>query len=123
MNSRRQQRVAELIKTNAGYIIQRELAGLMPAMATIMRVDVSDDLKYAKIFVSFYGSDDNKKRSYNILRREVKNIRSQLGGVLKLRYLPFLTFIEDSTLDHAFKIENLLSRINEDEEGSKNSED
>lgn len=121
MEFKRKQRVAELIKIIVSQIIQRDYAGSMPALVTIMSVEVSDDLKYAKLFISFYGSDDNKERSSEYLKRNIKKIRWQLGGSLKLRQIPFLTVVEDSSLDKAFRIEELLTRV-QDEENEPDSD-
>ena len=63
METKRKRRVEEIIKVNLSQIIQRDLTGKIPGMATIMRVDLSDDLKYAKILISFYGSEDIRKES------------------------------------------------------------
>jgi len=115
MNAKRKQRIAELIKVNASQIIHRDFAGNMPAMATIMRVDVSDDLKYAKIFISLYGEDRNRERSLALLQRGIKSLRKQLGGVLNLRQVPFLTIVEDYSLDNAFRIDELLHKIRRDD--------
>lgn len=111
MQYKRKQRVAGLIKVNLSQIIQREIAGKLPGMATIMHVDLSDDLKYAKVKVSMYGSDEAREKSFAILKRETKNLRKQLGQMLTLRHNPVLTFIEDSSLDHAFRIDEILAKI------------
>ncbi len=119
MDTKRKQRVAELIRNNASQIILRDVAPMMPAMVTVMRVEMSDDLKYATMSVSFFGDEESKKRSFNILKKELKNIRKQLGGVIRLRHLPYIVLLEDSSLDHAFKIEELLGKIRKDDEKEK----
>ena len=118
MQHKRKQRVAGLIKVSLSQIIQREIAGKLPGMATIMHVDLSDDLKYAKVIVSLYGSDEAKEKSFAILKRETKSLRKQLGQVLSLRQNPVLTFVEDSSLDHAFRIDELLAKIHQNEKNS-----
>jgi len=114
----RKQRVAGLIKVNLSQIIQREIAGRLPGMATIMHVDLSDDLKYAKVNVSLYGSEKAKEKSFAILKRETKNLRKRLGQMLNLRQIPVLAFVEDSTLDHAFRIDEILAKIRQNEKNS-----
>ncbi|KPK96327.1 hypothetical protein AMJ80_00615 [bacterium SM23_31] len=118
MQNKRKQRVAGLIKVNLSQIIQREIAGRLPGMATIMHVDLSDDLKYAKVNVSLYGSEKAKEKSFAILKRETKNLRKRLGQVLNLRQIPVLAFVEDSTLDHAFRIDEILAKIHQNEKNS-----
>ncbi|MCP4724679.1 MAG: 30S ribosome-binding factor RbfA, partial [bacterium] len=109
MQFKRKNRVAVLVKDLLGNIIQKEYTGVLPGMVTIMNVELSDDLKYAKVFVSCYGSDDAKKRSMQILQRGIRQLRKRLGVALTLKHLPQLSFIEDNSLDKAFRIEHLLS--------------
>jgi len=120
MQEKRKQRIAELIKVDLSNIIQRDVAGRLPGMATVMHVDLSDDLKYAKVKVSFYGTEEAKRKSRILLGRQLKNIRRQLGKALSLRQVPFLTIVEDTSLDHAFRVEELLTHIREEEKKSDN---
>ena len=118
MQNKRKQRVAGLIKVNLSQIIQRDIAGKLPGMATITHVDLSNDLKYAKVKVSLYGSDEAKEKSFAILKHETKSLRKQLGKVLALRQNPVLTFVEDSSLDHAFRIDEILDKIHQNGKNS-----
>ena len=115
MDYKRRLRVEELVKVSLSNIIQRDISGRLPGLATIMRVDMSDDGKYAKVFVSIYGSDEAKKKSLNILKKELKNIRKQLGSAVNLRNNPKLSIVVDKSLDNAFRINELLDQINSDE--------
>jgi len=114
MDVKRKQRVTELIKETVSQIVLRDVSPRVQSMITIMRVEMSDDLKYAKLFISVFGPDDNKEKAVSLLKRELKSIRKKLGGVLRLRYVPYLSIVEDQSLDHAFKIEELLKKIQED---------
>lgn len=118
MAFKRKQRVAELIKVNLSNLIQRDVAGKLPCMVTIMHVEMSDDLKYAKIMASFYGPEAKRRRSFEMLRREMKGLRKQLGKVLSLRLNPMLTLVEDSSLDNAFRVHKLLTEIQNSENNS-----
>ncbi len=87
-------------------------------MATIMRVELSDDGKYAKVFVSFYGSDGAKKESLKILKNELKNLRKQLGSAVNMRNNPKLSIIVDNSLENSFRINELLDQINSEEKNT-----
>ena len=115
MTNKRNQRVAELIKVNLSNIIQRDIAGRLPCMATIMHVELSRDLKYAKVKISFYGEEAARRRSFNLLKREIRKLRKQLGKVISLRLNPILIFEEDSSLDNAFRINELLTQVQEND--------
>ncbi len=122
MNKRKLQ-VQELIKVNLSQLIQREIAGSMPGMVTIMKVELSHDYKYSKVFVSCFGDDDTKERSYRILRRNAKNLRKMLGKSIRMRYNPMLTFVEDSSLDNTFRVSGLLDDLKDGKESGEELED
>ena len=117
MTTKRNQRVSELIKVNLSNIIQRDISGRLPCMATIMHVELSNDLKYAKVKISFYGEEPARKKSLNILKREIRSLRKQLGKFISLRLNPVLTFEEDSSLDNAFRVNELLTQVQKSDEG------
>ncbi len=123
MDFKRKLRLEELIKTNLSLIIQRDISGMLPGIATIMRAELSDDAKYAKIFVSFYGPEHAKRKSLHILKKEVKNIRRKLGKGINLRYNPMLSIVADTSLDNAFRINDLLSQINTEPDDSEHKEE
>lgn len=112
MQYKRKQRVAGVIKERLSEIIHREIGGDLPCMVTIMNVDLSDDLKYAKIYFSCYGDEKTKKTAMNILKNKLKFLRRTLGSFLSMRNIPHLKFIEDDSLDNAFKISGILSKLN-----------
>lgn len=100
--------------------IQRELAAQLrnlkdprvSGMVSITRVDATNDLRYARIYVSALNKDQEKdvlkglKSASGFLRRE-------LGRALQLRYTPELQFIGDDSIQHGAHILELLRREEE----------
>lgn len=119
MTFKRNLRVAELIKVNLSNIIQRDIAGSLPCMSTIMHVELSKDLKYARVKISFYGEEAARKKSFNMLKRKIRVLRKQLGKVISLRLNPVLIFEEDLSLDNAFRVNELLTQIQKNEESNE----
>ncbi|MFA6942723.1 MAG: 30S ribosome-binding factor RbfA, partial [Bacilli bacterium] len=72
--------------------------------------EVSNDFSYAKIFVSFMGSDD-KEEQLARLNKAKGFIRSGLAKRLDIRKTPELTFVYDDTLDKAMHLEELLKKV------------
>ena len=88
-----------------------EDAGLI----TITNVEVSQDLKIAKIFISFL---DNKKSTDCLLKEIIfkkKIIRHYLSNKLPLKYIPSLRFYYDDSIKYAENINNLLNKLNIDD--------
>lgn len=79
-------------------------------MLSIMRVDTTGDLKYAKVYVSVM--DGNPQEVVKGLNASAGFLRNALFGRLKIRAVPTLTFVLDDSIDYGFKIEKILKEIN-----------
>jgi len=74
-------------------------------------VKVTNDLKIAKIYISFL---ENKKRVDELMQNLIdkkKLIRHYIGLEMELRYIPELRFYYDNTMEHAEKIDKLINKI------------
>lgn len=85
---------------------------------TITDVEVTDDLRNAKVFVSVYGGD--KEDTLKGLKSASAFIRSELGRRMRLRVVPELLFRFDSTVEQGAHIMELLREI---EQGEKEKKD
>ena len=86
-------------------------AGLL----TVTQVKVTDDMKLAKVYLSFL---ENKKPIEDVLTifSDKKNlIRYHVGKKIALKYTPQLRFYHDNTLEYATRIDNLIEKIHEDD--------
>ncbi len=109
--SRRTERLGVLFREEISALLQKGLKDPRVGFASIQRVDISEDLSYAKVMVSVMGSDKEKKDTLIGLRNSAGFIRAQLGRVIKIRKIPELTFVEDANLDHAMRIESILAEL------------
>lgn len=124
MSERRQGRVNSAVRDELSAII-REVKDprISGAMITISAVNVSADLKYAKVYwSSLLGTDDEaeKKEISRGLRSASGFIRRRLAEKLNLRVTPELTFICDESIEHGTKIAGILRGLETegtDEEG------
>ncbi|MFQ5636645.1 MAG: 30S ribosome-binding factor RbfA [bacterium] len=108
---KRSQRVAQLLREEISKMITYDLKDPAMRMSTIATVRLSDDLKFAKIYVSVIGSAQEKDAAIQGLNRAKSWIRSELGRRLDLRHVPQIDFSQDDTVDYAQKIERLLKQI------------
>ena len=85
------------------------------SMITITSADVTADLKYAKIYYSVLGMDDDKEQMKELargLRSAAGFMRGQLAKRLNLRATPELTFIRDESVAHGVKIAGIINSLN-----------
>jgi ribosome-binding factor A len=115
-------RVGEALRRELGFILDREVGDPRIGMVTITRVELSDDLRYAKLFVSFLGDRDEREEALRHLRKARKFLRSQLASRLDLRIVPELTFVLDDSSEQYLRIAEVLKQI-EDEHEERDDDD
>lgn len=108
MQNYRPTRVAELLQSEIADLLLRQLKDPRLSMATISRVDVSPDLREARVYVSRVGDENEQKETMEGFARAVGFIRSQLGKRVKLRHTPNLTFKLDTAIADGVRISRLL---------------
>lgn len=110
-------KINEEIRREASEIIQNHVKDpRLTAMVSVTKVDVTKDLRYAKIFVSIFGSDEARNESFNALKNSSGFIRHELGKRVNLRYTPEVIFELDSSIEYGMHIDALLEHIKETED-------
>lgn len=111
MQYKRSERVGDLIKEEISRIIQYELKDPGIGFLTITGVELSDDLKHAKIFYSVLGDEEAKKESSLALKRACGFIQHEIGRRLRLKYTPEIFFQFDPSAEYGARIETLIKKI------------
>ena len=109
---KRSQRVQELIHTEISQLIQHGLKDPRIGFVTVTRIELSDDLKNARVYVSIMGSDEEKENSIEGLNSAKGYLRSCLGKNLYLKRIPELHFRLDGAADHVEKITKIMGDWN-----------
>ena len=115
MTSMRAERLAEVIRAEASEIFQRDLKDPRIGFVSITDVEVTADLRHAKIFVSVLGDEEAKQRSMAGLNRAKGHIRSELGRRLALRFVPEIHFRLDESIERGSRIVSLIREVTEGE--------
>lgn len=115
MHYQRKDRVGDLIKREIANMIQRELKDPGIGFVTVTAVDVSVDLKQARVFYSVLGDEDSKSRSALALKRASGFIQNEIGRRLRLKYTPEILFEFDRSVEYGAHIEELIQKIHQDE--------
>ncbi len=79
---------------------------------TVTGVDVSPDLRHARVFVSVLGTEEEKQKTYEGLESVTPHIRHRVARAIRLRVAPDIVFKVDDTVQRAARIESLLAEIN-----------
>jgi ribosome-binding factor A len=111
MQGKRLDRVNQLIKEEVSMLLQRELKDPRLGFVTVTEVEVSKDLRQAKVFVSVLGDDAKWKSSMAALESARGFVRNWLRQHLELRVTPDLEFRPDHSLEHAARIQSLLKQV------------
>ncbi|NUQ19634.1 MAG: 30S ribosome-binding factor RbfA [Gemmatimonadaceae bacterium] len=108
----RSDRVAEAIREEvAGFLAEGVKDPRVTALVTVTGVDLTRDLRHAKIFVSILGEESQRASTLEGLASVEGHLRSRLARALRLRVAPEVHFVEDESVARAARIETLLSQI------------
>jgi ribosome-binding factor A len=111
-DSRRPDRVAEAIREAVAMFLTEGVKDpRVTGLVTVTGVDVTRDLRHAKVHVSILGSDEERKETMEGLQSVAGHLRAKLGRTLRLRVTPELDFRYDASIAHAARIDSLLEQI------------
>jgi ribosome-binding factor A len=118
MSGRRAVRVGEAVRGAIAEMLVREIKDPRVGMVTLTTVQVTADLRHAKVYFSCVGDAAARCRSLAGLRSAAGFIRAQLTRRLQLRVAPELTFVFDPTLENAGRLAALLARTQPEDDES-----
>ena len=104
MPSHRMLRVRELLKREIGEILRRELPVGQAGLVTVNDVDLSGDLRNAKVFVSFLGSSEQQRTGLVLLQQNRARIQGLMAKAVFLKYIPRLHFVIDDSVVRGNKV-------------------
>ena len=85
----------------------------MSSMVSVTRVEITPDLKYAKVYVSIYDEPQRIKDTLEALASAEGYIRARLNDKIKLRRIPNLSFIHDASIEYGIQISKLIDEVHE----------
>ncbi|VYT73541.1 30S ribosome-binding factor RbfA [Clostridium tertium] len=106
-------RINEEVKREISVIIRDEIKDpRMKSMVSITSVKVSKDLRYAKVYVSIFGKDEEEKNeTFAALKSASGYIRREIGQRINLRNTPQILFELDDSITYSMKIEELIEKV------------
>ncbi|KMK51768.1 ribosome-binding factor A [[Actinobacillus] muris] len=109
----RADRVAQELQKEIAVILQREVKDPRIGMVTVSDVEISRDLAYAKVFVTFLFDNDEQavERGLEGLNKAAGYIRTLVGKAMRLRIVPELRFVYDQSLVEGMRMSNLVTNV------------
>jgi len=118
-SSKRSEQLEKYLKIEINKVIYREINDPRIKFVTITKIQVSSDLKYAKIFVSIFNDNDEGRQKLALegLEHATKFIRGEIGKDLKL--IPEITFKIDKDIEYQYKLQKIISEIHKKQSDTK----
>ena len=118
----RTDRIASEIMREAERIIREDVSDpRTECMFSITHVDVTRDLRYAKVYVSIY-EEEKREPMMKALKSAAGFIRHNIGRRVQLRYTPELLFELDTTIEYGVHIASLINQVRKTEGGQSDEE-
>lgn len=105
-------RINEEMKKEISNIIRNEINDpRLTAMVSVTRVEVTNDLSYAKVFISVFGNEKSKSETIDALKSSIGFIRREVGHRVKLRCTPQILLELDKSLEYGMHINEILTTL------------
>lgn len=112
-NSIKYSRMNGEVQREISRIIARDIKDpRIHPMTSVVSVEVTPDLKFAKVFVSVLGSEEEKEQTSIGLKSAASHVRSQLAKSLNLRNTPEITFIMDDSIEYGVNMSKRIDELN-----------
>ena len=112
----RQEKLGELIATELSELLRNRVKDPRVGFASITRVEVSGDLRHAKVFVSVMGTPEEQAATMKGLRNATGYLRHELAERIVLRYMPEINFRLDTSIEEGARILELIRQVEEEDE-------
>ncbi len=122
MSVRRTQKIDGELQKVLGEIFMTDIKDpRFSRMTGVLRVNTTQDLKYAKVYVSIYDSEENVKSTMEALESAEPFIRAKINEKMRLRRIPNLQFIHDTSIEYSIEISKKIAEVTaKDRENARN---
>ncbi len=101
-------KINEEVRREMASVIRELKDSRIPMMTSVVAVNVSNDLRYAKVYVSVMGDEETKNKALQGLKSAAGFVRREIGKRIDLRYTPEPVFELDRSIEHGAYINELL---------------
>ena len=112
MTKHRSGRINEEMRKELSNIIRTTIKDpRLSAMVSVTQVEATKDLRYAKVYVSIFGSEEEKNSTLAALKNSAVFMRKEIGHSMNLRYTPELIIEIDNSIEHGMHMEAIFKSI------------
>ncbi|GAC1398173.1 MAG: 30S ribosome-binding factor RbfA [Ktedonobacteraceae bacterium] len=115
-NPHRQERLGEQFAAELSELIRTRLKDPRVGFASITRVEVSNDLRHAKVHVSVMGTPEEQKATMKGLNSAAGYLRHELASRVTLRYMPEIVFKLDTSIAEGTRVLELIKQVSQEDE-------
>lgn len=115
MTQYRPERLKGLLQAEISDIIHTLIKDPRVGFASVTSVEVSNDLRHVKVFVSVLGDESEKEATLLALNRATGFVRTEVGSRISLRHTPEIIFRQDDSIEHGTRINSILRKLHTEE--------
>jgi ribosome-binding factor A len=119
----RPERVQEALRREISLIIQKEIKDPRLGFTTITKVEISRDLKNAKVFYSVLGSEKDENNTRHALASAEGFIKKLIGDRIKMRFVPDIKFVADRSMEHQRRVFKILDDLKKEKPDERKEND
>ncbi|HIE03621.1 MAG TPA: 30S ribosome-binding factor RbfA [Candidatus Latescibacteria bacterium] len=114
MSFSRMEKVGSLLRREISSVLRTKVKDPRVRSVAVTGVEVTEDLRHARAYVSVMGSPQEQKEAIEGLNRASKFIRAELGRRLRIKRVPEIAFLRDTSYEYGAHIEELLRKVREE---------
>lgn len=119
MVSRRQRQVADQMRREIGDLLLRATNDPRIGFASVTEVEISADLRYARVYVSVLGSEDEHTATMNALQHATGFFRHELASRMTTKFLPELSFLLDRSIERGDRLLRLIEQVRAEDSAAR----
>lgn len=118
----RVEKVQEAIQQEVSKMLLKDVKDPRIQFVTVTGVELTNDMSYAKIFVSLYGAEEKQKETWKALNGALGFIRTEIAKRIRLRITPALILQKDTSVEYGAHIDSILNKIKQEKKSIVNEE-
>lgn len=118
----RVEKVQEAIQQEISKMLLMDAKDPRIQFVTVTGVELTDDMSYAKIYVSLYGPKDKQEETWKALQKSLGFMRTEIAKRIRLRFAPTLILQKDTSMEYSAHIESILQKIKQEEKPAAEEE-
>lgn len=119
----RVEKVQEAIQQEISKMLLMDVKDPRIQFVTVTGVELTDDMSYAKIYVSLYGPKDKQEETWKALQKSLGFMRTEIAKRIRLRFAPTLILQKDTSMEYSAHIESILQKIKQEEKPAEETKD